>query len=162
MDIKNIIIALLAATLGIALVDATNLADIIPNIKGLNINYQYLTPKTDLNPNEAATIDNPADILKSVDEFHDKFNDCFGNDAQGNPLPGFSQDRKGVFISFSAIANVLKAHPLNAKNLTADGIVCMPYVDATGLNVYLTVDNAGFDNTVHDPAIFNPFPVHKF
>jgi hypothetical protein len=156
MDIKNLIIGILIAALGLTAIDATGIADLIPNF-GIT-NYNYLNPKSNLDPNEGLEIEDSAPIKKEIDNFHVKFLECFGKDSSGKPIPGFNQEAKGVFISFSSIANILKSNPLNLKsNLTPDGIVCFPYADKNGLNIYVTVDNAGFDTNTQNPD-FEPFP----
>ena len=156
MDIKNLIIGLLVAVLGITLIDATEIADLIHNLG--NVNYNYLKPKKNLDPKDGLEIEDSAPIKNEIDNFHLKFVECFGKDSSGKPLPGFNQEAKGVFISFSSIANVLKSNPIDLKtNLTPDGIVCFPYVDANGLNIYVTVDNAGLDTNTQNPD-FEPFP----
>jgi len=130
MDIKNLIIALLAAALGVATLEATNVIDLLNNngvlIPDIKVNYV------------------PSDSIKTLQA------------QKGKPICS-SGKIEGYYFSADEILALMLENQTNPTEptQTLKGILVYPYRDNTGeLNLYLGVPEVGKYVT---PIDFCPF-----
>jgi hypothetical protein len=117
MDIKNLIIVLLAAALGITALEATNVIDLLNNngTATSNIKVNYVS----------------TDSIK------------LWQTQRGKPMCSTGK-REGYFFAADELITLM-AESQTDPSQTLKGIMVFPYIDNTGdLNIYLGVTDKGY------------------